>query len=425
MLDGRQPSSLQVLAMTSPQRARPSRSAPDGRTGAAGGPPDRPDLAGLERHALEALLADAGLPAYRGRQIFRWVHRRGVTEFEAMTDLPQGLRRRLAAGFRLETPRVAGREVSGDGTTKFLLALADGRHIESVYIPDTPAQTFCVSTQVGCAMRCAFCLTGRMGMVRNLTAGEIAGQVRVLARELGLLDTPVNIVLMGMGEPLHNYDATMSALRMLADEHGLAMPARRVTLSTVGVLPALERLAAEPYMPNLAVSLHATTEDLRDTLVPVNRRYGLGDLIEACRRFPLKRRDRITFEYVLLDGINDTPADARRLVKLLAGLRAKVNLIPLNAAAGIPFDRPADARVDAFARILAEKGVTVSVRKSRGRDIRAACGQLIVEGTTPSPAQRLATRLAEGQGPKKNAEGGKPALRASGAVRQNLSGPDS
>jgi 23S rRNA (adenine2503-C2)-methyltransferase len=234
-----------------------------------------------------------------------------------------------------------------------------------------------------------------MGIVRDLTAGEIAGQVRVLARETGLLEQPFNVVLMGMGEPLHNYDATMKALRMLADDQGLALPARRVTLSTVGVLPALERLATEPYMPNLAVSLHATTEETRDRLVPVNRKYGLADLVEACRRFPVKRRNRITFEYVLLDGVNDTPADARRLVKLLHGVRAKVNLLPLNEAPGIPFGRPSDARVDQFARILAEKGVTVSVRKSRGRDIRAACGQLIVEGTRPSAAQRVAEAMEQ------------------------------
>ena len=401
----------------SPSRATPSASEADTAP--------RPDLAGLERPAIEALVAATGLPAYRGRQIFRWVHRRGATDFAGMTDLPLDLRRQLDEQFRLETPEVAGREISTDGTTKFLLALADGRHIESVFIPDTPARTFCISTQVGCAMRCAFCLTGKMGMVRNLTPGEIAGQVRVLARELGLLDAPFNIVLMGMGEPLHNYDATMSALRILADEHGLGLPARRVTLSTVGVLPALERLASEPYMPNLAVSLHATTEAVRDALVPVNRKYGLADLIEACRRFPVKRRERITFEYVLLAEVNDTPADARRLVKLLAGLRAKVNLIPLNAAAGIPFERPADTRVDAFARILAEKGVTVSVRKSRGRDIRAACGQLIVEGTAASPAQRLATLISRRSAVHDDAEGGKPALRASGTVRQDLSEPDS
>ncbi len=223
-----------------------------------------------------------------------------------------------------------------------------------MFIPDTPSQTFCISTQVGCAMKCGFCLTGKMGLVRNLSAGEIAGQVRVLAGELGLRDSKFNIVLMGMGEPLHNYDATMKALRMLNDEHGLAVSPKRVTLSTVGVLPALDRLASEPLMPNLAISLHATTEDQRDALVPVNRKYGLEDILAAARKFPARRRNRITFEYVLLSGVNDTLDDARRLVRLLGNIRCKVNLIPLNEAAGIPFERPADQRVDAFARILAD-----------------------------------------------------------------------
>jgi 23S rRNA (adenine2503-C2)-methyltransferase len=310
-----------------------------------------------------------------------------------MSDLARDLRADLAASCTIATPVVERQERSEDGTTKFLLRLADGKHIESVFIPDTPAQTFCISTQVGCAMKCAFCLTGKMGIDRNLTAGEIAGQVRVLARELGMLDTRFNIVLMGMGEPLHNYEATMKALRILADEHGFGMSGRRMTLSTVGVLPALERLATEPLMPNLAISLHATTEDQRDLLVPINRKYGLKELLDACRRFPLKRRERITFEYVMLQDVNDTPEDARRLVRLLHGIRGKVNLLPLNEAAGIPFARPSDDRVNRFARILAEHGITVSVRKSRGRDIRAACGQLITESSRKAPGARLATLM--------------------------------
>jgi 23S rRNA (adenine2503-C2)-methyltransferase len=251
--------------------------------------------------------------------------------------------------------------------------------------------TFCVSTQVGCAMACGFCLTGKMGLVRHLTAGEIAGQVRVLAAATRLQDVPFNIVLMGMGEPLHNYDHTMKALRMLNAEHGLAVSPRRVTLSTVGIVPGLERLAREPLMPNLAISLHATTDEQRTALVPPNRKYPLAAILDACRQFPLKRRSRITFEYVLLNEVNDTPEDARRLVKLLAGIRAKVNLIPLNPAPGIPFTRPSDERVDRFAQILADRFITVSVRKSRGRDIRAACGQLIVEG---GPRRTAAQQMA-------------------------------
>jgi 23S rRNA (adenine2503-C2)-methyltransferase len=354
----------------------------------------RMDLAGMELADLEQALETMGHARFHARQIFRWIHKRGVADFGGMTDLGRELRAELASAFGIETPQLAGRERSSDGTTKFLLRLADGHFIESVFIPDTPANTFCLSTQVGCAMRCGFCLTGKMGILRNLTAGEISGQVRVLARELGMLQARFNVVLMGMGEPLHNYDETMKALRILADEHGLAVGPRRVTLSTVGVLPALERLATEPLMPNLAISLHATTEEQRDLLVPINRKYGLQELLDACRRFPIKRRARITFEYVMLKDVNDTDEDARRLARLLNGIKSKVNLLPLNEAAGIPYERPSDARVNGFARTLAERGVAVSVRKSRGRDIRAACGQLITEsGRQKSAAQTLAALL--------------------------------
>ena len=357
------------------------------------GTAERTDLADLERAALEVALDARGHQRFHARQIFRWVYRRGVTDVEAMTDLSLELRAALARDFTLTTPALAQRETSIDGTEKFLLRLADGRHIESVFIPDTPAMTFCISTHVGCAMACSFCLTGKMGLVRNLTAAEIVGQVRVLAGALNMRDTRFNIVLMGMGEPLHNYDETMKALRILADEHGFGMSPRRITLSTVGLLPALERLAAEPVMPNLAISLHAPTDLQRGELVPINRKYGVDDIIEACKRFPLKRRSRITFEYVLLAGVNDSPQDARRLAKLVAGVKSKVNLIPLNAAAGIPFERPSDEAIDRFARIVSEHGVDVSVRKSRGRDIRAACGQLIVEGPRKSAAQQLAVTM--------------------------------
>ena len=355
----------------------------------------RLDAAEFELDELEAHLEGMGAARFHARQIFQWVYRRGVNDFEAMTDLGRELRGQLSRDLAIGTPGLVGRDTSTDGTTKLLLRLADGQLIESVFIPDTPSQTFCLSTQVGCAMKCAFCLTGKMGIVRNLTAGEIVGQVRVLLRELGMLSDRFNIVLMGMGEPLHNYEATMKALRILADDHGLAVSPRRVTLSTVGVLPALEKLATEPLMPNLAISLHATTEDQRDLLVPINRKYGLKELLDACRRFPLKRRERITFEYVMLKDVNDAPEDARRLVRLLHRIKGKVNLLPLNEAAGIPFERPSDARVNRFAEILAQHGVTVSVRRSRGRDIRAACGQLITESTrTAAPGRQLA-RLME------------------------------
>jgi 23S rRNA (adenine2503-C2)-methyltransferase len=358
------------------------------------GTPNSRDLAELEPAELEVRLEEHGCERFQARQIYRWIHKAGVTDFGRMTNLSRPLRAQLQAQFVIGIPRVVGDETSSDGTRKFALQLADDRRIESVFIPDTPSMTFCISTQVGCAMACGFCLTGKMGLVRHLTAGEIVGQVRVLAEATGLLDAPFNIVLMGMGEPLHNYDNTMKALRMLHSEQGLAVSPRRVTLSTVGIIPGLQRLAHEPLMPNLAVSLHATTDEQRTALVPPNRRYPLADILETCRRFPLKKRSRITFEYVMLDGVNDTPEDARRLVKLLNGIKSKVNLIPLNPAPGIPYGRPSDERVNRFAQLLADRYITVSVRKSRGQDIRAACGQLIVEGgIKKTAAQQMAMLL--------------------------------
>jgi 23S rRNA (adenine2503-C2)-methyltransferase len=351
----------------------------------------RLNLAELDLPELESALEERSCERFHARQLYRWIYRRGVVNFDSMSDLSKDLRARLATEFEIATPRVVTDSRSVDGTRKFALELGDGRCIEAVFIPDTPAMTFCISTQVGCAMGCGFCLTGKMGLVRNLTAGEIAGQVRVLAAVTGMLEHPFNIVLMGMGEPLHNYDNTMKALRMVHSEHGLAVSPRRVTLSTVGIVPGLKRLAHEPLMPNLAISLHATTDEQRSELVPPNRKYPLADILETCRRFPLKKRSRITFEYVMLDGVNDSPEDARRLARLLAGIKAKVNLIPLNPAPGIPYGRPSDETVDRFAQMLADRHLTVSVRKSRGQDIRAACGQLIVEGgVKKSAAQQMA-----------------------------------
>jgi len=351
----------------------------------------RLNLAELDLPDLEILLEQRGYERFHARQLYRWIYKRGVTDFEKMTDLSKEFRARLARDFEVVTPKTVSDLKSVDGTRKFVLELADQRRIEAVFIPDTPAMTFCISTQVGCAMSCGFCLTGKMGLLRNLTAGEIAAEVRVLAAATNLLDHPFNIVLMGMGEPLHNYDNTMKALRMLHNENGLAVSPRRVTLSTVGMVPGLQRLAHEPLMPNLAISLHATTDEQRTELVPPNRKYPLAEILEVCRRFPLKRRSRITFEYVLLAAVNDTPEDARRLAKLLSDIKAKVNLIPLNPAPGIPYERPSDERVDRFAQILADRHLTVSVRKSRGQDIRAACGQLIVEGgVKKSAAQQMA-----------------------------------
>ena len=246
------------------------------------------DLADLERPALEAALEARGHPRFHAGQIFRWIYGRGVVDPSAMTDLSRELRAMLAEACTISTPAIVQREKSIDGTEKFLLRLADGRLVESVFIPDTPSMTFCISTQVGCAMACAFCLTGKMGLVRNLSTAEIVGQVRVLADALHLRDARFNIVLMGMGEPLHNYDETMKALRILADEQGFAMSPRRITLSTVGILPALEKLAREPVMPNLAISLHAPTDVQRGPLVPINRKYGVADIVDlvaTCESF--------------------------------------------------------------------------------------------------------------------------------------------
>lgn len=353
------------------------------------------DLAGLELKELEDVVQSLGHKTFHAKQIYQWIWKRGVTGFDEMTNLSRELRTALAEKAVVSLPEAVDHDVSADGTQKFVLRLADGRQIESVFIPDTPKQTFCVSTQVGCAMGCAFCLTGKMGLIRHLTAAEIAGQVRLLARSTGLLDKAFNIVLMGMGEPLHNYDATMKALRMLHQKEGFDMHPKRVTLSTVGLVPMMDKLAQEVLMPNLAVSLHASNEETRRAIVPPTKKYSMQDVLDACARFPVSKRRRIMFEYVMLAGVNDSDVDARKLVKVLAGIKAKVNLLPLNAAAGIPFERPSDARVDRFAKILADRGLMVSVRKSRGRDIRAACGQLIVEGQSAkkTPGQRLAAEL--------------------------------
>lgn len=353
------------------------------------------DLAGLELNELEDFVQRLGRKKFHAKQIYHWIWKRGITDVAEMTNLSRELRGALAETAIISFPEVTAHQVSQDGTQKFVLRLADGKQIEAVFIPDTPKQTFCVSTQVGCAMGCAFCLTGKMGLIRNLSAAEIAGQVRLLARSLQLLDKSFNIVLMGMGEPLQNYDNTMKAMRMLNEKEGLDMHPKRVTLSTVGLVPQMDRLAKEELMPNLAVSLHAASEEQRAAIVPPSKKYTMQDVIDACKRFPLSKRRRIMFEYVMLAGVNDSPDDARKLVKVLAGVKAKVNLLPLNAAPGIPFERPSDERINAFAKILAGKGLMVSVRKSRGRDIRAACGQLIVEGqsTRKSSGQKLAAAL--------------------------------
>jgi 23S rRNA (adenine2503-C2)-methyltransferase len=336
----------------------------------------RPNLFGLDRAGLEAAFTNLGEPCYRARQVYSWLYARRVREVAAMSDLPAALRARLAAEFALDWPEVQDRQLSYDGSRKYLFRMADGATIEAVHIPEERRRTICISTQAGCPLRCAFCLTGVAGYKRNLHAAEILGQVAAVMAEAPCRETPWNIVLMGMGEPLLNYDATLRALRVLLDPHGFGIAPRRVTLSTVGILPALERLMQEDVRPNLAISLHAPEPGLRRRLMPIEDKYPLADVVAAADRYPVPRGGRVTYEYVLLGDVNDGEAHARQLVRLLGGRRAKVNLIPLNPAPGIPFAPPTAEALDAFCRVLAEARLTVSVRRSRGQDILAACGQL-------------------------------------------------
>ena len=315
------------------------------------------------------------LPAFRSEQILRWVYQRAVESFEAMTDVGRPLRSALQDAFTL--PRLRPSEVAraADGTRKLLFSLESGRAIESVLIPDPPRLTACLSSQAGCAMGCGFCATARLGLQRNLTAVEIAGQLMAARRELAADERVTNVVFMGMGEPLHNYDALVEAIEILTADWGLGLSSRRVTVSTVGLLPQLEQLVRDTSV-SIAVSLTATTDTLRNRLMPVNRRYPLAALMATCRSLPIAQRRRITFEYVLLAGINDSPADASRLVKLLHGIRAKINLIPFNPFPDSGFAPPAPAVVRDFQQRLLSAGVNASVRATRGRDIAAACGQL-------------------------------------------------
>jgi len=359
---------------------------------------DGANLFGMGRDALATLVAERGEPAFRARQVYGWLYRRRVRSLEAMVNLPKAVRATLAAGFEVRWPEVAERALSFDGTRKYLFRLDDGATIEAVYIPEDDRRTICISTQAGCPLKCAFCLTGIAGYKRNLKAGEILGQVTTVMEEHPVSAThphrreedpfPWNVVVMGMGEPLLNYEATVEALRILMDEEGFAVPPRKLTLSTVGILPALEKLAREPVRPNLAISLHAPDPGLRRALMPIEERYPFGAVVDAALRYPIPRGGLVTFEYVLLGGVNDSPAHARELARRLGGRRVKVNLIPLNPAPEIPFKAPAPDVVDAFGKTLAAAGVTVSVRRPRGRDILAACGQLHLKKGADAPAPR-------------------------------------
>jgi 23S rRNA (adenine2503-C2)-methyltransferase len=345
-----------------------------------------PNLFGLDRDALRALLEGLGEPAYRARQVYGWLYEKRARSVAEMTDLPKELRERLASTHAVRWPETLERDQSRDGTVKYLFRLDDGATIESVFIPEEARRTVCISTQAGCPLKCAFCLTGISGYTRNLKTWEILGQVAHVMGDAPPSELGWNIVIMGMGEPLLNYEATVAALRILMDPEAFAVSPRKLTLSTVGILPALEKLMLEPVRPNLAISLHASNKALRRELMPIEEKYGMEDVIAAAQRYPIPSGGVVTYEYVLLGGVNDTMAHARQLAKLLSGTRSKVNLIPLNPAPDIPFQPPTPAAVDAFARVLADYRGMASVRRPRGQDILAACGQLhLKRGAAPGP----------------------------------------
>jgi 23S rRNA (adenine2503-C2)-methyltransferase len=337
------------------------------------------NLVGLLPSEMEDLAVELGASRYRGRQLATWIYRKGVFDLDAMSDLPREFRAALAERAEIALPRVERLTPSQDGSHKIVFRLGAGGSAEAVsavLMPDDDRLTLCVSTQVGCGFGCAFCLTGTMGLARNLTAGEIVGQLlRANAVEPGKRVT--HVVFMGMGEPLANFDAVVRAIRVFTDPRlGLGYSPRRITVSTVGLVSGIEKLGRENLRVNLAISLHAATDEIRGRLMPVNRSWGLPALMNALRAYPLAPRQRVFFEYVLLEGVNDSPEDAARLARLLRGIPAKVNLIPFNDWDGSTFRRPPIARILAFQSLLLDAGVTTTVRWSKGEDIGAACGQL-------------------------------------------------
>ncbi|HKJ73504.1 MAG TPA: 23S rRNA (adenine(2503)-C(2))-methyltransferase RlmN [Alphaproteobacteria bacterium] len=346
------------------------------------------ELVGLSREQLAAALAEAGVPEksrrMRGQQIWHWIYYRGVTSFEAMTTISKDMREQLATRFKISRPEIVTAQISSDGTRKWLLRLADGQEVESVFIPEEDRGTLCVSSQVGCTLNCRFCHTGTQRLVRNLTPAEIVGQVMMARDELGEWPSPpdgrqiTNIVMMGMGEPLYNFENVKTALRIVMDAEGIALSKRRITLSTAGVVPMMARCGEELDV-NLAVSLHAVRDEIRDEIVPLNRKYKIDELLSACRAYPgAKNARRITFEYVMLKDKNDSLDDARELVRLLRAydIPAKVNLIPFNPWPGSPYECSTPEAVKAFSDYVFEHGISAPVRTPRGQDIMAACGQL-------------------------------------------------
>ena len=335
------------------------------------------ELIGLSAREMERLLVALGEPPYRGRQLFQALYRQRLWDFQGITTFPAALRTALDRELQITLPEVRKKFESRDGTRRYLFGLGDGREMEAVRMPEPGRNTICVSTQVGCPVDCKFCLTGVMGFTRNLSAGEIVGQALRVMEEARLEDgRRWNLVFMGMGEPLLNFAGVIEAVRILTDPDGMGIPWTRLTLSTAGVVPGIERLGREAVRPKLAVSLNAATDELRNRIMPINRKWPLEELLRACREFPLRPREKLTFEYVLLEGVNDSPADARRLAQVTQGIRSKVNLIGLNPGPELPFRTPSDETVLRFQQTLIQKGVPAFIRKPRGRDIFAACGQL-------------------------------------------------
>ena len=348
------------------------------------------NIVGLTRDELQQALVEAGTAEKQAKmrvgQIWQWVYHWGVRDFALMTNLAKDYRALLAQHFEITIPEIVTRQVSEDGTRKYLLRIAGGNEVEAVYIPEDNRGTLCISSQVGCTLTCSFCHTGTQKLVRNLTAGEIVGQVLVARDDLGEWPQPgapkdetrlvSNIVLMGMGEPLYNFDNVRNAMRVVMDGEGISLSRRRITLSTSGVVPEIAR-TAEEIGCLLAISFHATTDETRDKLVPINKKWNIEELLGALRDYPrLSNSERITFEYVMLDGVNDSDADARRLIKLIRGIPAKINLIPFNEWPGAPYKRSSWERIQAFADIIYKAGYASPIRTPRGEDIMAACGQL-------------------------------------------------
>jgi 23S rRNA (adenine2503-C2)-methyltransferase len=353
-------------------------------------PEGKPNIVGLTRDALKAALIEMGTPEKQAKmrvnQVWAWLYHWGVRDFAQMTNLAKDYRAKLDETFVIEVPEVVSKQVSADGTRKYLMRIAGGHEVETVYIPEEDRGTLCISSQVGCTLTCSFCHTGTQKLVRNLTAGEIVGQIMVARDDLGewpeqgapknetrLLS---NIVLMGMGEPLYNFDNVRDAMNIAMDGEGISLSRRRITLSTSGVVPEIAK-CAEEIGCLMAVSFHATTDEVRDKLVPINKRWNIEALLTALREYPrLSNSERITFEYVMLKDVNDSDADARRLVKLIAGIPAKINLIPFNEWPGAPYERSDWSRIEAFADIVHKAGYASPIRTPRGEDIMAACGQL-------------------------------------------------